>query len=74
MQKTGAISKNLASHGPDHPDQAQLVELDGYGVTAGSEQSAITYAGSRRTSKVMPPSAQSAQRFVGGDSVDAVMK
>jgi len=37
MQKTGAISKNLASHGPDHLDQAQLVELDGYGVTAGGE-------------------------------------
>ena len=74
MLKTGAISKNLASHGPDHLDQAQLVELDGYGVTAGGEESAITYAGSRRTSKVMPPSTQSVQRFVGGDYVDVVMK
>ena len=44
MWKTGAISKDLASQGPDHLDQAQLVELDGYGVTAGGEQSAITYA------------------------------
>ena len=74
MQKTGAISKNLASHGPDHLDQAQLVELNGHGVTAGGEQSAITDAGSRRTSKDRPPSTQSDQRFVGGDSVDAVMK
>ena len=74
MQKTVAISKILVLHGSDHLDQAQLVELDGYGVTAGGQQSAITYSGSWRTSNIMPPSTQSAQRFVGGDSFDAVMK
>ena len=74
MQKTSSIIKNLAKFGAEHLYQAELVELDGYGLTAGGEQSAMPNAGSRSTAKVLPPSTQPDQRFVGGDYVDVVMK